>query len=56
MVELRTITENNFIDAFHLKLAPGQEKNMFLIRYGALHRHMFTETSVSRLEYTLTER
>ena len=26
MVELRTITENNFIDAFHLKLAPGQEK------------------------------
>ena len=25
MVELRTITENNFIDAFHLKLAPGQE-------------------------------
>ena len=26
MVELRTITENNFIDAFHLKLAPEQEK------------------------------
>ncbi len=26
MVELRTITEENFIDAFHLKLAPGQEE------------------------------
>jgi len=25
MVELRTITEENFIDAFNLKLAPGQE-------------------------------
>ncbi|MBO5999114.1 MAG: GNAT family N-acetyltransferase [Lachnospiraceae bacterium] len=25
MVELRTITEDNFIDAFNLKLAPGQE-------------------------------
>ncbi len=25
MVELRTITEENFIDAFHLRLAPGQE-------------------------------
>ena len=25
MVELRAITEDNFIDAFHLKLAPGQE-------------------------------
>ena len=25
MVELRAITEENFIDAFHLKLAPGQE-------------------------------
>ena len=26
MVELRPITEENFIDAFKLKLAPGQEK------------------------------
>ena len=26
MVELRAITEENFIDAFHLRLAPGQEK------------------------------
>ncbi len=26
MVELRPITEENFIDAFDLKLAPGQEK------------------------------
>ena len=26
MVELRPITEENFIDAFNLKLAPGQEK------------------------------
>ncbi len=26
MVELRTITEDNFIDAFNLKFAPGQEK------------------------------
>ena len=26
MVELRPITEDNFLDAFHLKLAPGQEK------------------------------
>ena len=26
MVELRAITEDNFIDAFNLKLAPGQEK------------------------------
>lgn len=26
MVELRTITEENFIDAFNLKLAPGQER------------------------------
>ena len=26
MVELRIITEDNFIDAFNLKLAPGQEK------------------------------
>ena len=25
MVELRAITEDNFIDAFHLQLAPGQE-------------------------------
>lgn len=25
MVELRAIAEDNFIDAFHLKLAPGQE-------------------------------
>ena len=25
MVELRAITEENFIDAFHLRLAPGQE-------------------------------
>ena len=25
MVELRPITEENFLDAFHLKLAPGQE-------------------------------
>ena len=26
MVELRAITEENFIDAFHLRLAPGQER------------------------------
>lgn len=26
MVELRAITEDNFLDAFHLKLGPGQEK------------------------------
>ena len=26
MVDLKAITEDNFIDAFHLKLAPGQEK------------------------------
>ena len=26
MVELRAITEDNFIDAFNLKLAPGQER------------------------------
>ena len=26
MVELRAIDESNFIDAFHLKLAPGQER------------------------------
>ena len=25
MVELKPITEENFLDAFHLKLAPGQE-------------------------------
>ena len=25
MAELRAITEDNFLDAFHLKLAPGQE-------------------------------
>ena len=25
MVELRAITEDNFLDAFHLSLAPGQE-------------------------------
>ena len=25
MVELKTITEENFLDAFHLRLAPGQE-------------------------------
>ncbi|MBE6908895.1 MAG: GNAT family N-acetyltransferase [Ruminococcaceae bacterium] len=25
MVELKAITEDNFIDAFHLRLAPGQE-------------------------------
>lgn len=25
MIELREITEDNFIDAFNLKLAPGQE-------------------------------
>ncbi len=26
MVELRAITEDNFMEAFHLRLAPGQEK------------------------------
>lgn len=26
MIELRAITEDNFIDAFNLKLAPGQER------------------------------
>jgi len=26
MIELRAITEDNFIDAFHLRLAPGQER------------------------------
>lgn len=26
MVELKPITEDNFLDAFHLKLAPGQER------------------------------
>lgn len=26
MIELKAITEENFIDAFNLKLAPGQEK------------------------------
>ena len=26
MIELRKITEDNFLDAFHLKLAPGQER------------------------------
>ena len=26
MIELKAITEDNFIDAFNLKLAPGQEK------------------------------
>ena len=26
MIELRAITEDNFIDAFHLSLAPGQEE------------------------------
>ena len=26
MIELRKITEDNFIDAFNLKLAPGQER------------------------------
>ena len=26
LTELRAITEENFIDAFDLKLAPGQEK------------------------------
>lgn len=25
MVELRQITEENYLDAFHLRLAPGQE-------------------------------
>ena len=26
MIELKAITEDNFIDAFHLRLAPGQDK------------------------------
>ena len=26
MAELKAITEDNFLDAFHLKLAPGQER------------------------------
>ncbi len=26
MVELRAITEDNFLDAFHLRLAPGQDR------------------------------
>ena len=26
MVELKEITEDNFLDAFHLELAPGQER------------------------------
>ena len=26
MVELKPITEENFLDTFHLELAPGQER------------------------------
>ena len=51
MTELKPITEDNFIDAFNLKLAPGQEAFVsHPVR--SLHRPMFTGTSVSRSEYT----
>lgn len=37
MVELRAITEDNFLDAFHLKLAHGQE-NFVSHPIRSLHR------------------
>lgn len=39
MVELRAITEDNFLDAFHLKLAPGQES--FVLPAKAVHQNQY---------------
>ena len=33
MVELKPITEDNFLDAFNLKLAPGQEDEIEMALY-----------------------
>ena len=49
-VTLKGITEDNFIDAFNLKLKKDQ-KNLFLILSVVLHRRMFIVISVSRLEF-----
>lgn len=49
-ISLRTITEDNFIEAFNLKLANGQER-FVSHQFEALHRLMFTEINVSRLEF-----
>ncbi len=47
-VTLKGITEDNFIDAFNLKLKKIR-KNLFLILSVVLHRRMFIVISVSRL-------
>lgn len=52
MINLRKITEENFIDAFNLKLGNGQEKYVSNpIR--SLAKPMFTVNSVSLLEYMM---
>ena len=49
-VTLKGITEDNFIDAFNLKLKKNQEEFVsHPIR--SLHRRMFIVISVSRLEF-----
>ena len=53
MVELRAITEDNFLDAFHLKLAPGQES---FVSHPIRSLAQAYENSVSRLESMQGER
>lgn len=52
MINLRKITEDNFLDAFRLKLAEGQEEYVsHPIR--SLAQRMFIEISASHLEFML---
>ena len=55
MTELKKITEENFIDAFDLMLAPEQEE-FVSHRSGALPRLMFTGISASHSGSMLMER
>ena len=49
MINLRKITEDNFLDAFRLKLAEGQEEYVS----HPIRRRMFIEISASHLEFML---
>ena len=54
MIHLREITEENFLDAFGLNLAPGQERFVsHPIR--SLAQAMYIGNSVSRLASTKTK-
>ena len=49
MVELKAITEENFIDALTSSWRRGR-RLLYLIRFGALPRHMFIGNNVSHSE------